>query len=260
MISEILQALQNNFTILWPLYWAQYGFEGAAPAVPFYFRPRFKSFQGAPPQIVVVLRDEPSEGPEIHLPAMQAAQAFGRPDIQIPPNSTPRQLWRFWTRMDFYLWGTPSVLPQWQASTAFDVLAPLAPTVSKQTGYWFQATTPGTTGATEPDWPSTPGDTVTDGSVVWTCVAPVDDFRVFDTDVTDLMRVCMTATLHYTLVGEFKPIRSTWYDSNDDLLMSGTVNRLTAQVLIPVPDLAPTEAPINSITISYQLRLLTRPS
>lgn len=252
MISDILQAVQNNWTILWPLYWTQYGFDGTAPTVPFFFRPRYRSFQGAAPQVVIVLKDEPMEGPELHLPAGQADYKSG-----IPPNSTPRMLWRFWTRIDFYLWGTPSVLPQWQAATAYTVLDPIAPTVANQNGFWFQCTVPGTSNPlNEPAWPSTPGDTVTDGSVTWTCVSPVDDFRVFDTDVTDVMRIAMIGTLHYTLVGEWKPIRATWFDANDDLLMSGTACRLSTQVLIPVPDIAPPTATIDAFNISATLNLL----
>jgi len=251
MISDILQAVQNNWTVLWQSYWTQYGFPGSAPVVPFYFRPRYKSFQGAAPQIVVVLRDEPMEGPEIHLAGGQADQ-----NQSIPANSTPRMLWRFWTRMDFYLWGTPSVLPQWVAVTDYTALDPIAPTVANQNGFWFQVTVPGMSGLFEPAWPTTPGGTVVDGAVTWTCVSAVDDYRVFDTDVTDLMRICMVAALHYTLVGEWKPIRSTWFDSNDDLLMSGTACRLSIQVLIPVPDLAPGSATIGSFQISGTINLL----
>lgn len=36
-------------------------------------------------------------------------------------------------------------------------------------GYCYEATTAGTTGVAEPAWPTTPGNTVADGTAVWTC-------------------------------------------------------------------------------------------
>lgn len=47
----------------------------------------------------------------------------------------------------------------------------IVPTVSN--GYSYVCTTAGTTGATEPTWSTTIGNTVTDGTVVWTCFGPV---------------------------------------------------------------------------------------
>jgi hypothetical protein len=85
--------------------------------------------------------------------------------------------------------------PDWAASTAYTtaqgVIVPgwrsnltgAAPANNN----WFQCTTAGTTGASQPSWPTTPSATVTDGSVVWTCVGPaVSDAIVVDggTDIT----------------------------------------------------------------------------
>lgn len=41
------------------------------------------------------------------------------------------------------------------------------PTSANRTGYYYQAIQAGTTGASEPTWPTTPDDDVTDGTVVW---------------------------------------------------------------------------------------------
>lgn len=53
----------------------------------------------------------------------------------------------------------------WTASTAVPLGQPAVPTTSN--GHLYQCTTAGTTGSTQPTWP-TGGGTVTDGTVVWT--------------------------------------------------------------------------------------------
>lgn len=56
----------------------------------------------------------------------------------------------------------------WRANEQFSLneyIRPLSPT-----GFAYQATTAGTTGARQPTWPKTLGGTVVDGSVTWTCV------------------------------------------------------------------------------------------
>lgn len=54
----------------------------------------------------------------------------------------------------------------WKASTAHGLNVERAPTI--RNGFFYRATTAGTSGATEPAWPVTVGATVNDGSVVWT--------------------------------------------------------------------------------------------
>lgn len=64
---------------------------------------------------------------------------------------------------------TPTdALPIWVANTAYILGQDVQPTVSN--GKRYEVTTAGTSDAsTEPTWPVTIGDTVTDGTVVWTC-------------------------------------------------------------------------------------------
>lgn len=57
----------------------------------------------------------------------------------------------------------------WTASTAYSVGALAYPTTKN--GFVYECTVAGTSGATEPTWPTTEGDTVTDGTVTWQAVA-----------------------------------------------------------------------------------------
>lgn len=81
-----------------------------------------------------------------------------------------------------YGWGEYQVrrlISQWTANTPkskfigtdFPTSLMVRPTDGNQNGFFYQCTTSGTTHASvEPTWPTTIGNTVSDGSVVWTCV------------------------------------------------------------------------------------------
>ncbi|WP_067986238.1 hypothetical protein [Neptuniibacter pectenicola] len=60
-------------------------------------------------------------------------------------------------------------LPEWEASTAQVVGYSAEPTVGN--GRRYQVTTAGTSDATEPTWPTSIGSSVTDGTIIWTCVS-----------------------------------------------------------------------------------------
>jgi len=58
----------------------------------------------------------------------------------------------------------------WQESTAYRPNSVIIPTVSNSNGHYYKCTTEetGTSGSTEPEWPTAPDETVTDGGVKWT--------------------------------------------------------------------------------------------
>ncbi len=57
---------------------------------------------------------------------------------------------------------------EWAAETVYAADAYVFPT-GGTAGYVYKCTTPGTSSSLTPTWPTTPGDTYNDGSVVWTC-------------------------------------------------------------------------------------------
>jgi len=78
----------------------------------------------------------------------------------------------------------------WAASTAYSAGDVVHPTTLN--GYVYECTTAGTSGTTEPTWPTTPGDTVTDGGVTWTCRAVVANIE----DYTDSSPALIDSTNH----------------------------------------------------------------
>jgi len=67
---------------------------------------------------------------------------------------------------------TDNNVETWAGSTTYtegDIRIPTSPN-----GYTYECTTAGTSGSSEPTWPTNPGDTVTDGDVVWTCRAQAE--------------------------------------------------------------------------------------
>lgn len=57
----------------------------------------------------------------------------------------------------------------WRSNQQYDLTETIRPT--RPTGYAYQASSAGTSGAREPVWPTALAGTVADGSVIWTCVA-----------------------------------------------------------------------------------------
>ena len=60
----------------------------------------------------------------------------------------------------------------WAATTVYALGKAVRPTVDN--GYAYECTTPGTSGGSQPTWPTNVGATEADGTVVWTCRAYVE--------------------------------------------------------------------------------------
>ena len=92
--------------------------------------------------------------------------------------------------------------PDWAASTAYSIDTVVEPVT--RNGYRYRVTVAGTSGSTQPTWPTTIGNTVTDGAVTWKCVSKISEFAWDDvltavsTDLTALAAIgSETPTLSY---------------------------------------------------------------
>jgi len=57
----------------------------------------------------------------------------------------------------------------WQGTHAYSLGDIVVPTAGLENGFRYECTTAGTSGASEPTWPTTEGGTVADSTVTWTC-------------------------------------------------------------------------------------------
>lgn len=93
-------------------------------------------------------------------------------------------------------WGTARA-----DSTAYDLGAVVRPAAGN--GYLYQASTAGTSTSGAPTYPTNVGGTVTDGTVVWTCVGT--GVVVLDDDGTNLSWDPSTITARYLAVYDATP-------------------------------------------------------
>ena len=86
----------------------------------------------------------------------------------------------------------------WGANTPYVVGDIRRATTLQVSGLVFRCTTAGTTGATEPAWPTDIGSTVVDNTVVWTAVSSVyEDLAVLaPSAIIELFELTLDATLH----------------------------------------------------------------
>jgi len=88
----------------------------------------------------------------------------------------------------------------WQASNSYAVGNIVRATAVQDFGLVFQCTTAGTSGATQPAWPTLIDSTTVDGSVTWTAISAVyEDLSVLAPNaIIELFQLHLDATLHGT--------------------------------------------------------------
>jgi hypothetical protein len=102
--------------------------------------------------------------------------------------------------------------PSWQASTSYadgtdgDIVTPTSFNNRR-----YLCTTPGVSGGTQPTWPTAYAATVTDGSVVWTCIGPDGDYPQYSAS-----HAGRTPTVVHSLAGGRPVVPGTWRVRNVD--------------------------------------------
>ena len=86
----------------------------------------------------------------------------------------------------------------WAASTAFSVGDIRRATTDQASGLFFRCTTAGTSAASEPNWPTDIGSTITDNTCVWTAIASAYEelSKLNPSAIIELFEVRLDSTLH----------------------------------------------------------------
>tara|TARA_A100001201_G_scaffold1039_1_gene2651 strand:- start:104 stop:997 length:894 start_codon:yes stop_codon:yes gene_type:complete len=86
----------------------------------------------------------------------------------------------------------------WAASTAFSVGDIRRASTEQASGLFFRCTTAGTSGTSEPSWPNMVGDTVTDGTCVWTGIASAYEelAKINPSAIIELFQLRLDSALH----------------------------------------------------------------
>ena len=86
----------------------------------------------------------------------------------------------------------------WQASTSFSLGDVRRAVTDQVTGLFFKCTTAGTSGSSEPSWPTDIGSTVTDNNVIWTAISSVYEelSKLAPSAIIELFEVRLVNDLH----------------------------------------------------------------
>lgn len=88
----------------------------------------------------------------------------------------------------------------WAASTAFVAGDVRRATALQASGLVFRCTTAGTSGSSEPEWPTDIGSTVVDNTVTWTAISSVHEelAKIAPSAIIELFELHLDSTLHGT--------------------------------------------------------------
>ena len=86
----------------------------------------------------------------------------------------------------------------WSANTSFAVGQIRRATLEQASGLFFRCSTAGTSASTEPGWPKMVGDTITDGTCVWTAIASAYEelAKINPSAIIELFELRLDSTLH----------------------------------------------------------------
>jgi len=86
----------------------------------------------------------------------------------------------------------------WSANTSFAVGQIRRATTEQASGLFFRCSTAGTSASSEPGWPNMVGDTITDGTCVWTAIASAYEelAKINPSAIIELFELRLDPTLH----------------------------------------------------------------
>jgi prepilin-type N-terminal cleavage/methylation domain-containing protein len=112
---------------------------------------------------------------------------------------------------------------QWQASTSYSINAIVIPTTKNW--HFYRCTTAGTSGASEPTWPTAAGSTVTDGGITWTEDTPPDWHGLTVYSIDDFVSPTTKNGHRYkcTTAGTSAASEPTWPTTKAGTVVDGSV-------------------------------------
>ena len=120
--------------------------------------------------------------------------------------------------------------PTWISSTTFSTSNIVTPTTGN--GLYYECTTAGTSDTIEPTWPTNVNDTVTDGTVVWTCRSASCNISAGNTGAKSINCTnyigTITGTGNITISGNITLVSGMTYSHTGTITINATSTLITA--------------------------------